>query len=54
MVTEQRYFHNSFSGTDADRSFLRSWQDGTALCELIEVLKPGTIPNAKQLSSVGV
>jgi filamin len=31
-------------------NFTTSWKDGTALCELIEVLKPGTIPNAKQLS----
>jgi hypothetical protein len=33
-------------------NFSSCWQDGTALCGLIEVLKPGTIPNAKQLSSV--
>jgi filamin len=31
------------------QNFTTSWQDGTALCELIEVLKPGTIPNVKQL-----
>jgi filamin len=30
--------------------FTNSWKDGTALCELVDVLKPGTIPNAGSLS----
>eukprot|EP01120_Amphizonella_sp_Union-15-10_P006469 TRINITY_DN2082_c0_g1_i1.p1 TRINITY_DN2082_c0_g1~~TRINITY_DN2082_c0_g1_i1.p1 ORF type:complete len:766 (-),score=229.90 TRINITY_DN2082_c0_g1_i1:80-2335(-) len=30
--------------------FTSSWRDGTALCELVEVLKPGTIPNVSKLS----
>eukprot|EP01121_Diplochlamys_sp_Union-15-3_P001758 TRINITY_DN1152_c0_g2_i1.p1 TRINITY_DN1152_c0_g2~~TRINITY_DN1152_c0_g2_i1.p1 ORF type:complete len:767 (+),score=229.10 TRINITY_DN1152_c0_g2_i1:31-2301(+) len=30
--------------------FTSSWKDGTSLCELVEALKPGTIPNVSSLS----
>jgi len=32
------------------KDFTNSWRDGTALCELVDVLKPGTILNAGSLS----